>query len=104
MRNTLESSYNRTVHGEDTDAESALRAQHAALAKMAQMPNPVQAPTPVPSVTPTPSITPQAAPIAPETGPMAHPAFSGLMNAIRRPRASNPVKLSPGIPGLKVKK
>jgi hypothetical protein len=89
-RNTSNSDFNRRVHESDVDAESSLRAQHAALAKMAEAPQPLQPPAPVAS---TPSVTPLAAPSVAQSPHMAHPAFHGLINALRKPRASNTVRV-----------
>lgn len=94
-RNSLNGSFNRTVHDEDTDAEAALRQEHAALSKMAQMPSPVQAPAPVPAIANTPIAAPMAPPAqAPHP---ANPAWHGIINAVRRPRAPMPVKVAPGL-------
>lgn len=90
-RNTAVSQFNRTNHDENVDEESSLRAAHAALAKMASLPEPVQGPAPV---APIASTAPLAAPVAAASNPMAHPAFHGIMAALRRPRAASPLKVA----------
>lgn len=91
MRNSTNAGFNQAIHDSDTDAEAAARAEHAALAKMALPAQPIAPPAPVAPLVPT------ASPIAPPPHAMEHPAFHGIINALRKPKASQTLRIAPGL-------
>lgn len=92
------SAFNKVNHDENADEEAGLRAAHAALSKMIEAPHHVIAPPvampPGPAVYSTPPT--HVAIIHPP-----HPAFHMIMNAIKKPKAPQTLRVAP-VSGKKV--